>query len=139
MPASQEGEIQSLKDIAHAIYFLIDNHGELTIKDLSYFLYELVCSTQLGNTLANGHKARKLEVEALREKYSDEKMCCNFTIKNVRRRLYDVLNVMIAAGIIIKSKKTVRLGLEKMPVPHTTPFYQKRDKERLEEIKLKVT
>jgi len=43
-------------------------------------------------------------------------------MKNIRRRLYDALNVMIAAGIVIKKKETLSLKVRTESIANSSPY-----------------
>jgi molecular chaperone GrpE (heat shock protein) len=89
---------------------LIEQNPQLTISQLCYLLYEMIGKTQLGSEIiSSGYVVASQQVlEQLKAKYQegepqDERL--RMIVKNVRRRLYDSLNVMISAKVLRKVAK----------------------------------
>jgi hypothetical protein len=114
-------DYQSLKAVAGYIQAILDCYHRLSIKHITYVLYEIVSKTALGTEIANIRLKSKDEgaqeelkarnIYELENKYDDiESSNDFFMIRNLKRRLYDVLNVLIASGIVVRHTKTLSLS-----------------------------
>ena len=109
-----------LKDVAWYIKRLLDCCEKVSIRDLSNILLNILCENM--NHQQDGSHQQVLSIDAegleyLIDKYGDEGaegLLPAQTVNNLRRRLYDVLNVLISAEIVKKDQKNVGLSQPKL-------------------------
>ena len=101
---------QNLKTVANHIQSVLINNSGISVKVLSYIIYEITIGTDYGHYIIdeNFPTVRQTSINFLRKKYKDEyhgSGYFDFFVKNTKRRIYDAINVMIAADIILKGKE----------------------------------
>ena len=102
----------NLKTVANHIQSVLINNPGISVKVLSYIIYEITIGTDYGHQMIdeNFPTIRQPFIDYLRQKYKEDNYgngqgFFDFFVKNTKRRIYDAVNVMLAADIMIKGKE----------------------------------
>ena len=106
-PKSRCEPAQNLKNISKHIKEVITHNPDISIKLLSFVIYEITMSTDLGvDIVEEGYPTlHNATINYLNEKYQRSLLSYSkedYYVKNTKRRIYDAVNVMVASKIIMK-------------------------------------